>query len=332
MFSSMDDVRKVKGGASIETIEGAISFALSVMRTEGWSWADGIELISSLIHRRAHDGSELPEGISKDILAWIEQAYELDSISEIPLSFNADTADGIHFSKLIEVFQLTINTLYHLSPRSISLPLLRERLEHSNNEFEKYEVQEAITYLEYIPVTSLAVADDIKDHILERTDRYFQDQFDQRHKEHLLCGLRETVFDHGSCYSISWCLKDEKYLPPPKRTVSVGGGRLFLRKNQDVILMAGSAQENPVEWFELEVNQEEIFWELVIQYDKKVIGNLKVILNLSTSEILRTLNEEKQIIMEDDELRLAHLKKSLDGAGIANELSRKRRPRGGGGV
>ena len=173
----------------------------------------------------------------------------------------------------------------------------------------------------------------LKDEILKRTDEYFKLKhinkpwYKEGNYQHLICGRRETISEHESSYSIYWCLVSEKYLSRSKRSISGGAGALFISKKMDLIKWSGSAPIDWVEWFELEVHQQEIYWVLEIDFNKRKISKIKPLLKASTSEVLKMVNDEFKIRVEDEQGRLEYMKKELNKYKIESTLHKLKRSR-----
>ena len=98
-------------------------------------------------------------------------------------------------------------------------------------------------------------------------------------------------------------------------------------KKMDLIKWSGSAPIDWVEWFELEVHQQEIYWVLEIDFNKRKISKIKPLLKASTSEVLKMVNDEFKIRVEDEQGRLKYMKKELNKYKIESTLHKLKRSR-----
>lgn len=327
-LKNYDDFKSLKGGLDISFLESAIIALLDYLTKNQVSWLEGIELINDLIYLKKHDYSRLNKKSGELILSWIANNYDNSDFIEF-----WDYQDGdIKEKQIVDVLDLTLNTIAHISHNTDVLPFLRQRLQLAKTELETYELKEYLSYLkEYKQVERTKLADEILDTVLDRVDSYFEQDYAQKKSENLLCGLRETIVEKKSSYAIGWCLKSEKYMSSHKRTEFVGGGALFVSKHTDLIQMSGSAPFTDwEEWFELEIDQLELYWRLEITYSKQKIPTLKALLDCSTAELLKLRNDDAMIIFEEGDdgyYNLKVLKEDLDNSGIENELKKLRRKR-----
>jgi len=334
-LKTYEDFKSLQGGLDITFVESAIIKLLDYLSKNQVSWLEGITLINDLIYLKKHNFSKLSKEPCALILSWIATNYDnSDFIEFLGYEEKEGEEEGEEDCKekqIVDVLDLTLNTIYHISHNTDVLSFLKQRLQVAKTELETYELKDYITALEeYQKAEIPRLADEILDTVLERVDRYFEQDYEQKKSEHLLCGLRETIVEYKSSYVIAWCIKSEKYTSIHKRTQFIGGGGLFVSKHTDLIQMSGSAPFTDwEEWFELEIDQLELYWRLEITYNKQKITALKALLNCSTANILKLRNEDSKIIFEEGEngCDLKTLKQDLDKSGIENELKKLRRKR-----
>lgn len=160
--------------------------------------------------------------------------------------------------------------------------------------------------------------------IIEKAIKWINEQ--ANFKEEMMV-LEEGMEEHANCYSLFWCLKSEADLTWDKRTSRVGAGRLLISKDGKLADFEGSAPG--VDWihhFENKLFDLEDYWYLAVPYTKNKLSTLKALLELSTPDLLRRVNEEGQIIFTQSKAWNKHytiledLAFDLNAAGIHCEF------------
>lgn len=324
--TTIDDYRQIDGDIDIDSLESIIVELIDFLGKNKVSWKDGIEIINDVFYLKKQDHSVLSNETSYFVLGWIENNYDNSDFVDFSSFVEGENSRE---EKLFKLMEFVVDTFYYLSKSIEVIPFVRRRLELAKTNFEIYELEECIRNIEMFTKNKIPfIEPEILDEVLERVDNYFELEYKEKRNSDLFCGLRDSIMEHKSSYSISWCIKKQKYWSKVKRSVFIGGGRVFLSKETDLIKMSGSAPTNDwEEWFELEIYQLESYWILEISYNKKKISSLKALLNCSTPELLKMVNKESKIIIEDKLYVLKRLKKDLDESKINNQLNKFRRNR-----
>jgi hypothetical protein len=297
---------------------------LNYLSSNKVNWQKGIEQINDLIFLKKHDKSKISKSISTNIFDWIVENYD----SKLFEGFTGSWTSGdTEKEEIVNTLNYTLNTLFQIKPQVDITSFLTTKLRTVNNEFERYMLEDS---LEAIEVNKLSSNDEISDKtldkILNRTDNYFQKEFNENKNSNLLCGLRNTIKEHDLSYSIGYCLKEEKFLSPFKKSSFIGSGPLFLSKATAHIEMSGSyPMTDWVEWFEMKIQNLEAYWILEIEFVKKKLSALKTILNKNTPELLKLLSNPNRISLEDELWRLEVIKEDLDKIQINNTILKKTR-------
>ncbi|TDQ25729.1 hypothetical protein [Tenacibaculum caenipelagi] len=144
--------------------------------------------------------------------------------------------------------------------------------------------------------------------------------------------LEEGMEEHKYCYSLFWCIKSELDLSWSERTSWYGIGRILISKDGNMAEFEGSAPT--VDWihhFENKLQSLENYWNLEISYSKVNISKLKSILNHSTPELLKMVNNDGKIILSefkawnDNYTELEEIAEDLKDIGIHCKLEVKTR-------
>ena len=196
--------------------------------------------------------------------------------------------------------ELTFNTIFNIHHNVDVLPFLKLRLEKSSNEYESSEIEHLITRV----CTSKAnqkqkLSDHILDEVLSRANKYLDSIYKVEKNNYPLCGLRESIIEHKFCYSISWCLKSEKYMSPVKKTKFIGSGDILLSKEGNHIEFTGSSPS--VDWikkFELKIRNLEEYWSVQIPFENKWFNEFVEIFDVSPNTIQDMVIENKIILEE----------------------------------
>ncbi|WCO00224.1 hypothetical protein [Psychroserpens ponticola] len=164
--------------------------------------------------------------------------------------------------------------------------------------------------------------------IIEKASHWINNQnFEQE-----MIVLEEGIEKHNHCFLLSWCKKSEKELNWEQKTSWVGIGRILISKDGNTAEFEGSSPG--VDWvhhFELKLQNLEDYWSLEIPYSKGNISKLKSILNRSTPELLKMVNNNEKIILTeskawcDNYTELEEIANNLNNVGIHCELEVKTR-------
>lgn len=158
--------------------------------------------------------------------------------------------------------------------------------------------------------------------IVDRAEKYLN----SLDYEEEMCAIGVSIIEYEFCYAIDWCEKKELHLDPSKRRLYVGAGGVLVSKISDHVECEGS---NPsVNWvynFELKIQGLEEYWCLEILYQKNKISALKALLKCNTPELLKKVNSDSLILIEDYHYELERLKAFLDQAEVTNKLELRRR-------
>lgn len=322
-FSNIEDFKKIPGGISLDKLEAILSELIQFINEKNLNWFEGIELINDLIYLKDHKNERLSDDACELILDWVERYYDstkLDYISE--LINNGNEVPG----ELIKLVDLTFDTLLKIGHLPDVLVFLNNRISTTNNDFEVFEIEDLIESIKHDnSKENVKINHNISEEITKRADNYFEEQR-EKDNTNLFCALMESIEEHNYCYSISWCLKSEKYISRVKHTKFAGGGRLLVSNISDDIEMTGSAPNNDwVKEFETRIRGLEEYWSLEIKFEKQKIGKLKSILGLSTPEIIKKIKINSIIELEGEEFELRSLTEDLKKTNIDCKLLRKER-------
>jgi hypothetical protein len=306
-------IQAIKGGIDILELERTMVQLVDYISAtdNAVSWGEGIETINDLIYLKQQNNSKLSEGICSEILNWVEQKYEHSLFEGFQ---EGEEKEEKEVEQIVKTLNLTIDTLFVLQECINVIPFFKNKLKLAKNDFEFFELKYALESIEdSIGLVVQELNDETLDAVLKRTNQYFLNKVESGVDEKLWCGLRPTIMEHDLSYSIHCCLNVEKYLSSNKRTVSIGSGALFLSKKTELVAFSGSAPGTDwVEWFELEIKNEEIYWLLEIDYKTKKITALKNVLNKNTPELLKLVTKEKTIVLEDELWCLEKLKENFE--------------------
>ncbi|MEL6255052.1 MAG: hypothetical protein AAFR87_23795 [Bacteroidota bacterium] len=156
-----------------------------------------------------------------------------------------------------------------------------------------------------------------KEEAIQRGNQYFKDLYNVRAYSEKFYVLENTVQEHELCFSMGWHLEKERHLPSSHWSGIAGGGPLFVSKISYHIGIAGSAMYyDDVGDFELWIQGLEAYPVLVIKFEKKKLSSLKTLLELNTPQLLKKVNEDEEILIEDEDYRLKELQTHIEKAGI----------------
>jgi len=161
-----------------------------------------------------------------------------------------------------------------------------------------------------------------KKEVYERANEFLNNSI----YEEEMISIISSIMEHNLCYSINWCEKKELNLPPSKRKIRAGAGRVFVSKINDMVDYAGSSPFiDWVRYFELKIQGLEEYLIIEIIYKKEKMSALKTLLECNTPQLLRKINDDSKIIIEGRDYELERLKGYLDNAEIESEIQLKTR-------
>lgn len=318
--SILDIIKDKSRGLKITEIELIMIQLLEYLSDNKIRWGIGIDNINDLIFLREHDFSELNKELCNEIFNWVKYNYTnkgLEKLTEVSINRN------LELETIESNFYSALATLFKISAKIDIIPFLDQRLQITKTDFEHYELKNLKKSLEERDLNNQQIDHITIDKIIKRVNNFFKNE---NLGSSLKYGLKETITEHERSYSISWCLDSEKYIAPHKRTVQVGIGKLFISKETDLIKMSGSSPfEDWVKWFELAIDQQEEYSVLEIKYEKRKISKLKTLLNCSTPELLRLVDDKSLIIMEKEKFELERMKYDFDNCEIQSQIKILRR-------
>lgn len=157
--------------------------------------------------------------------------------------------------------------------------------------------------------------------IIDRANKHFSDDYSSGNNCYEFIALPKTIIENKFSYSILWCLKNEINMPPNKRTLFAGGGRLYISKVSDDIEMAYiDPNIDFLKDFQSRIRGLEGYWILEINFNKTKLSSLKTLLDLTSIEIIKKLNKDNRIEIENNRNTLRQLKFHLEDAGIHSKL------------
>ena len=316
-LNSIADFRKLEGGIEIEPLEKLIAQLLHLLEVNSTPWQEGIDLLNDLIYLKVHEGSRFSKEISESIFDWIKSNYDGQIFKDFDGSYEGD---DVASEKLVLLMDQTIDIISRIRNEVNVIPFVNSILGKSTNEFEIYEFEELMGFIKGGPsISKTKLSEEEVDKILLRADNYFESEFKKGNEKELLCGLRETIKEHKLCYSISWCMRSEKYTSRMKKALVIGAGPLMIsKKSEKFDFMGSSPMTDWIYLFELEIQNLEEYFYLEIPYEKKNISKLKAALKCSTPELLKMVDENKKITFSKPKAWNSHLP---DFSDIAKDLT-----------
>ncbi|WP_075341948.1 hypothetical protein [Tenacibaculum agarivorans] len=295
-LNSIEDIKKLKGGIGIDTLEQYIHQLLQLCIDYTISWEEGIEALSDIIALKKHDNSILSEKVTAPILNWITKTYNSSIYEGFP-----ESKDKEEHERVLLLLRVTKDVLFKVHHTTDTIPFLHTVLQNSSNPFETREIQYFLDYIKNLkPEHKHNLDDELLDKILTEVDLFFDTEYKNGENPYAVCGLRETIKEHKLCYSISWCQKKDKYISPAKRSGWVGVGPLMISKNFDLFQRMGSAiGPDWIYLFELDIQNLEEYFYVEVPYQKQNTALLKSVLQCTEEELLDKIDDNENIIFSE---------------------------------
>ena len=286
----IEEIKSLQGPVSIEKIEDYLKRLIQLIDENSDLFkSNGAELINDLIYLKEKE-TNLSAEISLNVLEWIRRNYRPNPIE--------------YLDTILEIIPL-LNS-------GQELIFLEEKIKTAEPDIERHLLNECVGLIRYLGEEKEKVPIEGKEEVFKKVNAFFQKEFDSGEMVNLL--IANSIAEYDLCYLVGWCIKDELYKSPQKKSIHVGAGPLLISKISDHIEMSGSGSgDDFIEKFELKCQGLESYWYLEIEYNKHKISALKPLFECRTSELLKKVDDGK-ITLEGESNELGRLQESLDTA------------------